>query len=217
MKACIFDLDGTLTSTLDSLEYSTNATMREIGMPEITKDQCRRFVGNGARVLIESALKAGGDEQLLHLEEAMKTYARIFEENCTYHVEPYEGIVRMLQSMKGAGIALAVLSNKPDQQAVKVVREVFGEGVFDLVQGQKEGVPRKPDPTAALEMAKELGADASETAYIGDSEVDLETGIAAGMKTILVSWGFRGRAALEEDGADCIVDSVDEILDIVKE
>ena len=211
MKACIFDLDGTLTSTLDSLEYSTNATMREIGMPEITKDQCRRFVGNGARVLIESALKAGGDEQLLHLEEAMKTYARIFDENCTYHVEPYEGIVRMLQSMKEAGIALAVLSNKPDLQAVKVVREVFGEGVFDLVQGQKEGVPRKPDPTAALEMAKELGT------YIGDSEVDLETGTAAGMKTILVSWGFRGRAALEEDGADCIVDSVDEILDIVKE
>lgn len=217
MKACIFDLDGTLTSTLDSLEYSTNATMREIGMPEITKDQCRRFVGNGARVLIESALKAGGDEQLLHLQEAMKTYTRIFDENCTYHVEPYEGIVRMLQSMKEAGIALAVLSNKPDQQAVKVVREVFGEGIFDLVQGQKEGVPRKPDPTAALEMAKELGTDASETAYIGDSEVDLETGIAAGMKTILVSWGFRGRAALEKDGADCIVDSVDEILDIVKE
>lgn len=217
MKACIFDLDGTLTSTLDSLEYSTNATMREIGMPEITKDQCRRFVGNGARVLIENALKAGGDEQLLHLDEAMETYGRIFDANCTYHVEPYEGIERMLRSMKEAGIALAVLSNKPDQQAVKVVREVFGEGVFDLVQGQKEGIPRKPDPTAALEMAAALGVDASETAYIGDSEVDLETGIAAGMKTILVSWGFRGRAALEKDGADCIVDSADEILDIVKE
>lgn len=217
MKACIFDLDGTLTSTLDSLEYSTNATMREIGMPEITKDQCRRFVGNGARVLIENALKAGGDEQLLHLDEAMETYGRIFDANCTYHVEPYEGIERMLRSMKEAGIALAVLSNKPDQQAVKVVREVFGEGVFDLVQGQKEGIPRKPDPTAALEMAEALGVDASETAYIGDSEVDLETGIAAGMKTILVSWGFRGRAALEKDGADCIVDSADEILDIVKE
>ena len=81
----------------------------------------------------------------------------------------------------------------------------FGEGLFDWIQGQKEGVPRKPDPSAALDIADRLGAEIAETAYIGDSEVDLATGKAAGMKTILVSWGFRGRKALEEDGADCIV------------
>ena len=185
MKACIFDLDGTLTDTLDSLEYSVNETMKQIHMPQITKEQCRDFVGNGAKVLIEKALKAGGDEALDRLDEAMEVYGRVFDENCTYKVG-------------------------------HVIKEIFGEGLFDWIQGQKEGVPRKPDPSAALDIADRLGAEIAETAYIGDSEVDLATGKAAGMKTILVSWGFRGRKALEEDGADCIVDSVDEILEIMR-
>ena len=116
----------------------------------------------------------------------------------------------------GIDTPLAVLSNKPDRQVGHVIKEIFGEGLFDWIQGQKEGVPRKPDPSAALDIADRLGAEIAETAYIGDSEVDLATGKAAGMKTILVSWGFRGRKALEEDGADCIVDSVDEILEIMR-
>ena len=216
MKACIFDLDGTLTDTLDSLEYSVNETMKQIHMPQITKEQCRDFVGNGAKVLIEKALKAGGDEALDKLDEAMEVYGRVFDENCTYKVVPYKGIERMLETLKKQGIRLAVLSNKPDRQVGHVIKEIFGEGLFDWIQGQKEGVPRKPDPSAALDIADRLGAEIAETAYIGDSEVDLATGKAAGMKTILVSWGFRGRKALEEDGVDCIVDSVDEILEIMR-
>ena len=162
------------------------------------------------------ALKAGGDEALDKLDEAMEVYGRVFDENCTYKVVPYKGIERMLETLKKQGIRLAVLSNKPDRQVGHVIKEIFGEGLFDWIQGQKEGVPRKPDPSAALDIADRLGAEIAETAYIGDSEVDLATGKAAGMKTILVSWGFRGRKALEEDGADCIVDSVDEILEIMR-
>ena len=199
MKACIFDLDGTLTDTLDSLEYSVNETMKQIHMPQITKEQCRDFVGNGAKVLIEKALKAGGDEALDRLDEAMEVYGRVFDENCTYKVVPYKGIERMLETLKKQGIRLAVLSNKPDRQVGHVIKEIFGEGLFDWIH-----------------IADRLGAEIAETAYIGDSEVDLATGKAAGMKTILVSWGFRGRKALEEDGADCIVDSVDEILEIMR-
>jgi phosphoglycolate phosphatase len=144
IKACIFDLDGTLTNTLDSLEYSVNETMKEIGMPQITKEQCRQFVGDGAKVLLERTLKAGGDTQLCHLEEAVEAYARIFDANCMYKVAPYEGIPQMLQQLKESGIKLAVLSNKPDRQAVHVVEEVFGKELFDHVQGQKDGVPKKP-------------------------------------------------------------------------
>lgn len=216
IKACIFDLDGTLTNTLDSLEYSVNETMREIGMPQITKEQCRQFVGDGAKVLIERTLKAVGDTQMCHLEEAQEAYARIFDANCMYKVAPYDGIPQLLRKLKERGTALAVLSNKPDKQAVHVVEEVFGKGLFDHVQGQREGVPKKPDPTAALEIARMFGSTAGETAYIGDSEVDLATGHAAGMQTILVSWGFRGREALFKDGAECIVDSAEEILKIVE-
>ena len=127
IKACIFDLDGTLTNTLDSLEYSVNETMKEIGRPQITKEQCRQFVGDGAKVLLERTLKAGGDTKLCHLEEAVEAYARIFDANCMYKVAPYEGIPQMLQQLKESGIKLAVLSNKPDRQAVHVVEEVFGK------------------------------------------------------------------------------------------
>ena len=216
-KACIFDLDGTLTDTLESLVFSVNKTMEEIGLPGITEDQCRRFVGNGAKVLIEKTLQACGDEKLDYFEQAMNAYLRIFDANCTYHVKPYNGVTKLLKDLKERGIRLAVLSNKPDRQAVHVVETIFGEEVFDQVHGQRDGVPRKPDPAAVLQIASGLGAVPEETVYIGDSEVDLETGKAAGMKTVLVSWGFRGRDALRRAGAECIVDSAEEILDIAEE
>ena len=119
MKACIFDLDGTLTNTLESMTYSVNLTLKEMGLSQITKDQCRMFVGNGARVLIEESLKVSGDPKASRIEEGMKIYGRIFDQNCTYHVTLYEGIPEMLKALKDRGIHLAVLSNKPDRQTVK--------------------------------------------------------------------------------------------------
>ncbi|HJB01632.1 MAG TPA: HAD-IA family hydrolase [Candidatus Mediterraneibacter merdavium] len=215
-RACIFDLDGTLADTLDSLVFSVNKTMKEVGMPQITEDQCRRFVGNGAKVLIEEALKAGGDEELARFEEAFEAYRRIFDANCTYEVKPYSGILAMLRQMKERGMKLGVLSNKPDRQAVHVVAEVFSRELFDAVQGQKEGVPRKPDPTAALTIAEQFGVRPQETLYIGDSEVDAATGKAAGMDTVLVSWGFRPKEVLREASPKWVVDRAEEIMDIIR-
>lgn len=216
-RACIFDLDGTLTDTLESLTYSVNETMKELGLPEITSEQCREFVGNGAKVLIEKTLKASGDEDLSRFDEAFAAYQRIFDKCCTYRVKPYPGIPEMLGAMKERGLRLGVLSNKPDRQAVHVVEEIFGKGVFDHIQGQKDGVPRKPDPTAVLSIAGEFGVSPAETLYIGDSEVDGATGKAAGMDTILVSWGFRSRDVLEAAEPLCIADTTDEILQIIRE
>ena len=216
-KACIFDLDGTLTDTLESLAYSVNETMKEMGMPQITTEQCREFVGNGAKVLIEKTLKASGDEKLTRFDEAYETYLRIFDKCCTYRVKPYPGIPEMLKEMKAQGLKLGVLSNKPDRQAVHVVEEIFGKNIFDHIQGQKDGVPRKPDPTAVLSIAAEFGSAPSETLYIGDSEVDGATGKAAGMDTVLVTWGFRSRYVLEAAEPYRIVDSTDEILMTIKE
>lgn len=216
-KACIFDLDGTLTDTLDSLTFSVNETLKEMGLPPITRDECRMFVGNGAKVLLEKSLKASGEKDLARLDEAMQRYDRIFKTGCTYHVVPYDGIMELLSKLKSAGIRMAVLSNKPDRDALSVVEEIFGTDTFQWIQGQKEGVPRKPDPAAALDIAQKLQADASETLYIGDSEVDIATGRAAGMKTIGVSWGFRGREALREAGAELIMDSPLEIFEFIND
>lgn len=215
-KACIFDLDGTLTDTLDSLTFSVNETMKEMCLPEITREQCRMFVGNGSRVLLEKALQASGGDAAGRLEEALQRYERIFRTGCTYHVVPYDGITELLVELKNAGIKTAVLSNKPDSNARSVVEGIFGADMFAWVQGQKEGVPRKPDPAAAIEIAKRLDASPSETIYIGDSEVDIATGTAAKMKTIGVSWGFRTREALKEAGAGLIIDSPKEIMEFIK-
>jgi len=215
MKACIFDLDGTLTNTLESLTYSVKATLREMNLPEITEDECRRFVGNGARVLMECSLRASGEENLKRLDEGMEIYGRIFDENCTYHVTPYEGITQMLQALKERGIKLAVLSNKPHRQTVKVVREIFGEDVFDYAQGQREDIARKPEPAGVYYLMEQMQVSKEECLYVGDSEVDIQTGHNAGVKTISVAWGFRDQETLAAAGADVIIGSPEELLQFV--
>ena len=215
MKACIFDLDGTLTNTLESMTYSVNLTLEEMGLSKITKDQCRLFVGNGARVLIEKSLKAAGDTDASRIEEGMEIYGRIFDRNCTYHVTPYEGIPEMLKALKDKGIHLAVLSNKPDRQTVKVVKAIFGEELFDYAQGQKDCIRRKPEPDGVWYLMEQMHVSKEECLYIGDSEVDAATGRNAGLKTIGVLWGFRDRKTLETAGADDLIDRPDELLQFV--
>ena len=214
-ETVIFDLDGTLTNTLESMTYSVNLTLEEMGLSKITKDQCRLFVGNGARVLMEKSLKAAGDTDASRIEEGMEIYGRIFDRNCTYHVTPYKGIPEMLKALKDKGIQLAVLSNKPDRQTVKVVKAIFGEELFDYAQGQKEGIRRKPEPDGVWYLMEQMHVSKEECLYIGDSEVDAATGRNAGLKTIGVLWGFRDRKTLETAGADDLIDRPDELLQFV--
>ncbi|MBQ4558998.1 MAG: HAD family hydrolase [Tyzzerella sp.] len=216
-KACIFDLDGTLTDTLESLTYSVNTTLRELGLGQITPTQCKEFVGSGARRLIEQSIQATGDPEASRIEEAMEAYGRIFKVHCTYHVAPYDGIVGMLQELKKEGVQLAVLSNKPHLQTQDVVATFFEEGTFARVYGQQEGVPRKPDPAAVHMVLEELGVSEKECLYIGDSDVDMLTGCAAGVPAVGVTWGFRSKEVLMEHGATYIVDKPQEIVSIVKE
>ncbi len=216
-RLCIFDLDGTLTDTLDSLTFSVNETLKEMGLLPVTAEKCRQFVGNGARVLMEKSLLEAGEADLRRIDEAMQIYGRIFDVNCTYHVVPYEGIPGMLEAMMQKGMKLAVLSNKPHRQTVHVVESVFGKGMFQHIQGQRENIPRKPDPKAALQIAEELGISPEDSVYIGDSEVDIATGTNAHMMTIGVTWGFRGRAVLQEAGARYIAGSPEEIMKMIRE
>lgn len=212
MKACIFDLDGTLTNTIESLTYSVNLTLKEMNLGQITMEQCRQFVGNGARYLMERAIVAAGDEKGERIEESMKIYSRVFDETCTYHVTPYDGVLNLLQELKKKNILLGVLSNKPDQQAVNVVESIFGKDVFDFIQGQKEGIKRKPDPEGFFLMLEHMNIEKKDCLYIGDSEVDVAMGTAAGANTIAVDWGFRSVQTLKEAGAKIIISRPEELL-----
>lgn len=210
-RLCIFDLDGTLTDTLESLTYSVNETLREMGLASITSAQCREFVGNGARELIRKALVSVGDENCTRLEEGMEIYGRVFDENCTRYVKPYPGIKKLLKELKQEGTRLGVLSNKPHRQTVFVVETIFGTDSFAFVQGQKESIPRKPNPEALFRMMEEANVKKEQVVYIGDSEVDIATGKAAKVKTIGVLWGFRKREDLENAGACLIAETTEDL------
>lgn len=212
IKAVIFDLDGTLADTLESIAYCTNETLRRHGFSPIEKDEYRYLVGDGAATLVERALKKCGDSELKCFSGAMRDYTEIFEEYCMYQVKPYKGIVSTLDALKRAGIKTAVLSNKPHPRTLEVIRELFGEGVFDVVSGQKPDVAKKPSPEGVFEILKELQLEKNEVLYLGDTNTDMKTGKAAGVFTIGVLWGFRERKELEEHHADAIIGTPEEIM-----
>ena len=164
---------------------------------------------------MERVLEAAGDAGASRIDEAMQIYGRIFRDNCTYHVTPYEGILELLESLKEKGIRLAVLSNKPHGQTVDVVETIFGAGVFDQIQGQTDSIPRKPDPAGIYYLLEKMEAPKNECLYIGDSEVDIATGIAAGVRSIGVEWGFRSKQALEDAGAREIIRTPEQILQFI--
>ena len=207
-KYVLFDLDGTILDTLDDLHAAANAALRECGYPERTKDEVRRFVGNGIRKLIERAVPSGtSEEDIVRTHEAFTAYYSV---HCKDKTKPYAGIPELVRGLKENGIASAVISNKADY-AVKALCEEYFEGLFEFSVGEREGIRKKPAPDSVLEAMRVMGAKSSETVYIGDSDVDIMTAKNAGIDCIGVSYGFRGREFLESHGAEVIADTVEEL------
>ena len=211
-KAVIFDLDGTLTDTLASIKKSGNLAMKAVGMGPYTEDQYRYFVGDGAAVLVERCLEAGGDKEHLKFTEAYEEYKRVFEEYCMYQVKPYEGICELLADLREMGILTAVLSNKPHERTLNVIHNIFGEDCFSVVLGQQEGIARKPSPEGVFHILKRWGLSAQEILYLGDTGTDMKTGKSAGAYTLGALWGFREREELLAGGADALINKPQELL-----
>lgn len=214
-RLCVFDLDGTLADTLDSLHKSINLTLEKEGYPPITRDQCASFVGNGARLLVTESLAACHERAPEAVARCFRTFRDYFDTYCGYHVQPYPGVPALLQQLKEEGVRLGVFTNKLHAQAVRVVTDVFGGGLFDYVQGQTEAIPRKPDPTGLFSMMEKAGVTDRETIYVGDSEVDVEVAGRAGVQLAAVDWGFRTRERLADAGAKRIVSSTDALLRLI--
>lgn len=215
MKAVIFDLDGTLADSLESIAYCANTALAHLGYGPFEKSDFRHFVGDGARKLLERCLLHRGEEDLEHIAQFEKEYKELFEEFCMYKVEPYDGIIALLEELKQEGILIAVLSNKPHERAVEVVETLFGKDCFDVILGQKDDIPRKPSPDGIYYIAERLNLPLSDIVYVGDTNTDMKTGKAAGVLTIGVLWGFRDRKELEENDADVIIKYPDEIKEYV--
>lgn len=217
-RAVIFDLDGTVADTLESIAYSANMTLEALGLKKRPVEEYNYYAGDGADVLVKRALKVacGSDERAQELfPDARAKYKEVFEKYCMYHVKPFDGIIEMLDGLKAQGIKIGVLSNKPHERTVVVVNELFGESYFDLVCGQREGIPKKPDPSGARIMLKDFGVEPEECLYVGDTNVDMQTGKNTGMFTVGVLWGFRDREELENNKADAIIAHPLELLNYV--
>lgn len=217
-KACIFDLDGTLCDSLESIACSANHALRDFGLKEAGPEEYKIFVGDGVDVLIRRLLTYCGEEASDSFEKVKERYLSYFKEGCLYHVKPYPGIVETLRELKKQGAKIAVLSNKPDENAKYVIQSVFPEEqLFDRVQGQSAAFPKKPDPAGALYIAEQFGVKPEECMYLGDTGTDMQTGTAAGMYTVGVLWGFRKKEELLEHGSDAVVQRPEEIADIYRQ
>ena len=218
IKACIFDLDGTLLNTLPALSYCTNAVIRQYGLGEIPMEMFKVFVGDGYYNQMRRALNYLNDPDFdAHYEETCRNYIEFFAKNSSYGVKPYEAIPELLAELKEREIKITCFSNKPHLQAVDNINSFFGEGYFDDILGQIDGKPKKPDPYGALKLASKLGCQPEECLYIGDTNTDMKTGIAAGMPTIGVLWGFRGYEELASFEPYKIIENPLELLTVIDE
>lgn len=212
-QACIFDLDGTLAYTLESISSICNQILDKFHLPALPIEDFRYYVGDGGNVLMERCFRAVGAD-FTHLAEGQQMYREMMAENPLYKVTVYDGIKEMLLELKKRNVKLAVLSNKPHEGTCGVIKGLFGDGIFDIVQGLEIGMKKKPATDGALAILKKLGVDAESCMYVGDTNTDMQTGKSAGMYTIGVLWGFRDYQELKENHADVIIEHPTQLLTI---
>lgn len=211
ITSIIFDLDGTLLDTIDDLADSTNQVLQGFNFPVHSVQSYKLFVGNGLRTLIERAVPVGTAVETVDTccVEFERIYAQQWKSKCSL----YTGINDMLAALQKRGIPLAILSNKPHQFTQLFVEEFFPRGLFRYAFGQRQGFPKKPHPAGAVEIANLLQMNTENILFVGDSDVDIQTGKNAGMKTAAVSWGFRPVEELLENNPDILINHPLDLLD----
>lgn len=211
IKACIFDMDGTVSDTINSIAYFGNNALEKYGLKGHSTDDYKIMVGNGASILVRRMVERNGctDEEIY--QKVLTEYNTTYDNDFLYLTVPYDGILELLDELRARGILTAVLSNKPHSTTLKVADALFGDR-FDVVFGQREGKPIKPDPTVLKEIMADWGVAPEECLYFGDTGTDMQTGKGGGCFTIGVLWGFRSEQELRENGADAIIGKPDEAL-----
>ncbi len=215
VKAVLFDMDGTLLDTLDDLWNAVNAAMREFGCPERTRDEVRRFVGNGVTRLMELSLPGGLSYP--RFDEVVSVYRAYYAAHSEIATKPYDGVCELIRRLTERGIRCAVVSNKPDVSTKKLAEKFFPEIAVAVGENEAAGIRRKPSPDMVFAAAEQLGEDVRDCLYVGDSEVDVETARQAGVRSVAVLWGFRSREELERAGAEHFAATPDELFKMIWE
>lgn len=210
----IFDMDGTILNTLDDMTDSINVILKKYNLPLHTLDEVRYMVGNGIPKLIERAIPQGRGNP--DFDNILKDFISWYEAHCAIKTAPYEGVVDCIKKLRAAGLKIAVNTNKVEQAAVALCDDYF-PGLFDVISGSRPGMPPKPAPDGIYEILKRADMDGKsqgqKAVFIGDSDVDMQTGMNAGLDVIGVDWGFRGKDFLHEHGAEVIMITAAELAE----
>jgi phosphoglycolate phosphatase len=214
-KGVIFDLDGTLLNSLADLANSTNAVLKSLGFPchEVEKYKC--FIGNGMYNLVRKAFPEEYAQEKL-INKGLAAVKKEYGAHWADYTVPYQGITELLPALQSQGLRLAVLSNKPHEFA-QVIVEKFFPGQFEQVFGERSGIPRKPNPQGALDIAAAMKISPHEFLYVGDSYTDMQTAVAAGMYPIGVLWGFQEIEQIQVGGAKVLLEKPLDLLKILKQ
>jgi phosphoglycolate phosphatase len=212
-RVALFDMDGTVLSTLDDIADAANVVLAAYGMPPRTRNEVCRFVGNGIPKLIERAVPQGTDADTI--ARVVADYKAYYGAHSAEKTAPYAGILELLRTLRAHGVRTAVVSNKADFAVKPLAAKYFGD-LFDMALGEDAAKrPAKPAPDMVYHVLETLGATKEEAVYIGDSDVDVLTAKNAGLPCIAVTWGFRDRACLADAGATVFADTAKELQDII--
>ncbi len=214
-KAILFDIDGTLLDTLEDLADSTNRALARMGFSPHELKEYRYFVGDGMENLARRALPDQAKSDPATISACLELLLSFYAAGGTAKTRPYPGIPELLDALSARGLKMTVLSNKLQKFAVKVVEEFFPGRRFELVFGERSGVPRKPDPASALEIAQKLAIQPADFLYLGDTATDMLTAKGAGMFPVGVLWGFRDAAELIASGAQKLLSTPLELLELL--
>ena len=211
-RTILFDLDGTLLDTLADLEVSVNYMLKEMGFPLRKKEEVRSFLGNGVRHLVASALPKDVGEDTV--EKGLSLFKSHYAAHSMEKTAPYPGICDVLSELRCRGIRMGVVTNKVDAAAQPMIDRYF-PGIFDVVLGQRDEIPRKPAPDMIFAALKESGIAAEHCLYVGDSEVDHATADHAGVDCALVTWGYRDKEDLAPLAPAALIENAEDLLNIV--
>lgn len=212
LKAVLFDLDGTLLDTIGDIRYHVNGMLRKFGYPEISPEQAKAYVGNGARKLIERALPANAE----NFDECFRYYKQRFARSENANTRLFDGETEFLSRLKTSGVRLAVITNKPQDATEGCLKKFFPQDLFDFVAGDSGTFPCKPDPSLARYAALSMRVAPAECAFVGDAETDVLTAKNAGMFGVSVLWGYRTKEQLLQAGAVRFAETFADLEKILK-
>ena len=211
-SAIIFDLDGTLINSLPDLTNAMNFALESFHFPLHSTDNCKKMIGNGVKTFAQRAIPQ--DKQHLR-DEILSRMRRHYYDNCFEYSWLYDGVLDTVKKLRQKAVRLAVLTNKDHNVARRIIDHFFGDSIFEHVVGIEGNETVKPDTAATMRIVKSMGLECADFLFVGDSDIDINTAAAAKIRSVGAAWGFRGKDELQNAGADIIINSPKEILDLL--